>query len=204
MEKIIRAIEKLKKADVRKLVDERIQGFKNIKSDEFFDEMCFCILTANFTADRSIEIQKKIGKGFCCLPEKKLAQKLRQFGHRFPNARARYIAEARKSKEKLAQAMNGLKGAELRNWLVQNIKGLGYKEASHFLRNIGYDDYAIIDFHIIDLLEKHRIIERPKTLTHKKYLEIESVLKKLAEKTRLTLAELDLYMWYMETGKVLK
>ena len=81
---------------------------------------------------------------------------------------------------------------EFREWLVKNIKGIGYKEASHFLRNIGYDGLAIIDFHIIDVLEKNRLIRRPKTLTRAKYLEIEKVLKRLADRMKLTLAELDL------------
>ena len=78
------------------------------------------------------------------------------------------------------------------------------KEASHFLRNIGFKDYAIIDFHIVDLLVNHSLIEKPKTITPKKYLEIENLLRELAEKTSLSLGELDLYLWYKETRKILK
>ncbi|MFX1600424.1 MAG: N-glycosylase, partial [Promethearchaeota archaeon] len=81
---------------------------------------------------------------------------------------------------------------------------IGYKEASHFLRNIGYSNYAIIDFHIIDLLVQYNLIEKPKTLTKTKYLKIEQVLKGIANKLNLNLAELDLYLWYLETGKILK
>jgi N-glycosylase/DNA lyase len=92
----------------------------------------------------------------------------------------------------------------MREWLVNNVKGLGMKESSHFLRNIGYKDLAIIDFHIVDLLEREKLIERPKTITPKKYLEIEQILAELGKKTNLNLAELDLYLWYLETGKILK
>ena len=71
---------------------------------------------------------------------------------------------------------------EKREWLVKNIKGIGYKEASHFLRNIGYKNIAIIDFHILDLLVKNNLLkEKPKTLTKGKYLEIENILRKLAQ-----------------------
>ena len=91
-----------------------------------------------------------------------------------------------------------------RDWLVKNIKGLGYKEASHFLRNIGHENFAIIDFHIIDLLVRYNLVLRPKYLTLAKYFEIENLLRKIAKKSDLTLAELDLYLWYMETGKILK
>ena len=78
------------------------------------------------------------------------------------------------------------------------------KEASHFLRNIGYLNYAIIDFHIIDLLVNQNIIERPKTLTNNRYIEIEKTLKEISKKLDLTLGELDLYLWYLETGTILK
>lgn len=78
------------------------------------------------------------------------------------------------------------------------------KEASHFLRNIGYKNLAIIDFHILDLLEEYKLIEKPKTLSPKNYIEIENVLRELAQKTNTKLGELDLYLWYKETGKILK
>ena len=93
---------------------------------------------------------------------------------------------------------------ELREWLVENIKGLGWKEASHFLRNIGYKNVAIIDFHIIDILERNNLVKRTKVLNKKSYFEIEKVLRRVGDKVKLNLAELDLYLWYMETGKVLK
>jgi N-glycosylase/DNA lyase len=81
---------------------------------------------------------------------------------------------------------------------------LGYKEASHFLRNIGFMDVAIIDRHILNILVEYGLIKRPKTLSKKNYLEIEKKLEKLAKKTRMSLGELDFYLWYMKTGKVLK
>lgn len=128
------------------------------------------------------------------LSEFKLAKRLKELGHRYPNARARYIVEARKCKNIV----------EEREWLVGNIKGLGYKEASHFLRNIGYKDFAILDFHIIDILTRYNLIEKPKTLTKRKYMGIENLLRKVAGRLNLNLAELDLYLWHAETGKVLK
>ncbi len=87
---------------------------------------------------------------------------------------------------------------------MANVKDLGYKESSHFLRNIGFKGSAIIDFHIIDILADNRLIERPKALTKSDYLRIEGVLGNIAKKADLNLSELDLYLWYLETGKVLK
>jgi len=72
------------------------------------------------------------------------------------------------------------------------------------LRNIGYEEFAIIDFHIVDLLVREGLIERPKTLTPKKYIEIEHILFRIARKANLNLGELDMYLWYLETNKILK
>jgi N-glycosylase/DNA lyase len=193
---LINQLKKLKKGDIQRLVKARIREFKSKKSDdELFSELCFCIMTAGFRADKSIEIQKKIGKGFLTLSEKELQKKLKKLGYRYHN-RAAYIVLNRKYAHELKN-----KGRE---WLVKHIKGLGMKEASHFLRNIGYCDCAIIDFHIIDVLAKYNLIKKPKTLTAKKYIEIEKVLEGISKKTKLTLDELDLYLWYLETGKILK
>ena len=107
-------------------------------------------------------------------------------------------------KDQLSGVIQNFEGDERRTWLVIHIPGFGLKEASHFLRNIGYDEYAIIDSHILDLLHRYRLIKKPQTLTERKYKEIEQVIQRLATQTGLTCAELDLYLWYMETGTVLK
>jgi len=207
-EKLIKSIEELKRSHVRRLVEKRISEFKNLgreESQEIFKELCFCILCANFSAERGIKIQKEINEGFLTLPKSKLAKKLREAGHRFPEARATYITSARKYSGRLKNILESFKDPEdLRDWLSKNILGIGMKEASHFLRNIGYTEFAILDFHILDLLARHGIIEKPKTLTRKRYLQIEGKLKEIAKRVGLNMAELDLYLWYMETGKMLK
>ena len=130
---------------------------------------------------------------------------MRKLGHRYPNTRAKYIVEARKLKNSLKSILYSFNDeVKLRKWLVKNVKGIGFKEASHFLRNIGYTNLAILDFHILNILVKHKLIEKLKTLTKRKYLEIENLLREIARILNLNLAELDLYLWYMETGKVLK
>lgn len=191
------------------MISARVKEFKKLgkkSSREIFKELCFCLLTANYSAEGGIRIQKKIGNGFLRLDEKALAKKLKKLGHRFPNARAEFIAEARrKYADRIKKIIFSFKnGKEAREWLVKNVKGLGYKEASHFLRNVGFMDVAIVDFHIIDLLVRNGVIDKPKTITKKKYFEIEKVLEKIADKTGLELGELDLYLWYMETGRILK
>jgi len=197
----------LKESNVGTLVDTRIKEFKEIdrgSGDDLFNELCFCVLTANFNAEKCIMIQREIGDEFLTLSEEELAKRLAELGHRYPNTRAKYISESAKYKDSLKNIVHSSEGKELREWLVKNIKGFGYKEASHFLRNIGFDDYAIIDFHIVNILVRYNLIKRPKSLSKKRYLEIENVLKDIARKLDFSLAELDLYLWYIETGKILK
>ena len=113
--------------------------------------------------------------------------------------------EARKFVD-IKDILRGLKTSkEKREFLVKNIKGLGYKEASHFLRNTGSFDLAILDRHVLNLLVENGFLkEKPKTLGKKQYLEIEEILGKMSKKLKMTQAELDLYLWYMKTGKILK
>ncbi|MHA1785242.1 MAG: N-glycosylase/DNA lyase [Candidatus Helarchaeota archaeon] len=208
MEILLNSLEKSKKSQISTLVQERLTEFKKIGESNnhvIFKELCFCILTANCAAEKCINVQKEIDNGFLLLTENELAARLKEVGYRFPNVRANYIVNARRFKDDIKDLIESSDSSDkLRSYLSKNIKGLGYKEASHFLRNIGFDDLAIIDFHIIDILQKHGLIERPKTLTKKKYREIENVLKEIGMKINMNMAELDLHLWSMETGKVLK
>lgn len=210
MEFLLKELEKLKNSEVLKVVNSKNKDFEKVGNsgdNEVFKELCFCLMTANFSAHGGIKIQKEVGDGFLHLNFEELSQKLSVLGHRFPNARANYVVLAREKKDELIKMIKEVEDELLlREWIVKNIKGLGMKESSHFLRNIGYKNLAIIDFHIIDLLAKHNLIEKPKSksLTPKKYIEIENVLRELGKKSGLKLGELDLYLWYMETGKILK
>ncbi len=133
--------------------------------------------------------------------------------HRYPRARSGYIVASRdflqdhcklELRSKLESFENPL---ERRDWLVKEkrIKGLGYKEASHYLRNIGLKGYAILDKHILRSLAELEIIDDPKPpSTRTKYLAIEEKLKTLAELTGIDFDELDLVLWSMKTGEILK
>ncbi|MHA1725118.1 MAG: N-glycosylase/DNA lyase [Promethearchaeota archaeon] len=208
MRDLIASINQLQKTRIKDFIKERIREFENMRSkpfNEIFKELCFCLMTANCSAEKCLEIHEKINNEFLSLSEHQLSLKLKKFGYRFPKVRASYIIEARNSMEQLESILSGTHDDKLlRKQLVKHIKGLGYKEGSHFLRNIGFKNLAIIDFHIIDVLAKNGLISKPKTLTRKKYLEIEKTLKEIAERMNLTLAELDLYLWYLETNKILK
>ena len=248
---IVSRVKSLQRKPVAELVEKRLNEFESFEGkgeEEWFSELCFCILTANSKAETAIEVQKRLGqKGFLEEREAGVRDCIRAVGHRFHNNKAGFIVEARKHccsgagagrqtgvkgvvQEAKGQArgkgivqgtkrqalVKGVKGTvqgivkeegeeAAREWLVENVKGLGYKEASHFLRNVGYKQLAILDRHILRLLEEDGFIEEvPKSLGRKRYLEIEKKFEGIAGKIGMTAAELDLYMWYMKTGKVLK
>jgi len=208
MQVLLDKIQALKTNETKERIDARLTEFSEIRThsiDLIFRELCFCIMTANCSASKCMEVHEEIGNGFLTLSETVLVNKFKELGYRFPNIRSKYILDARKKISQLESIIkSGDNGPNLREWIVKNVKGIGYKEASHFLRNIGYNDYAIIDFHIIDLLVNYNLIQKPRTLTKNKYFEIEEILKNIGEKLNLNLAELDLYLWYLETGKILK
>ncbi|MBS3777945.1 MAG: N-glycosylase/DNA lyase [Candidatus Thermoplasmatota archaeon] len=188
-------------------INQKISSFNKIKkasNETLFSELCYCILTANCQAQTCMTIQNTFPYDFSKATKKQIKQHLKTHHYRFPNIRTQYILEAQTHKNKLQYILNNQSRVKRRNWFVNNIKGFGMKEASHYLRNIGYQNYAIIDTHILSLLQNYQIIKKPKTITKNKYLQIEQKLKKIAEQTELTLAHLDLYLWYLETGLILK
>ena len=133
--------------------------------------------------------------------------------HRFPTARPRYIVCTRDYfrasfdmalRTKLRSFKNPI---ERRDWLAQEkqIKGLGYKEASHFLRNIGVKGHAILDKHVMRCLAEVGVIDAPKPPTNRRrYLELEQAYLGFAKDIRINSDELDLVLWSMKTGEVLK
>ncbi len=201
----------LKNSEISEKVDKRIEEFERVGMEDnnrWFSELSFCVLTANSSAQLAIDIQDDLGsEGFIELPLDDLVSKLESHGYRFYNKRAEYIVENRKYSDNIRDIISDFSDPfEARDWLIENVKGLGCKESSHFLRNVGYKDLMIIDRHILRILCDEDIIEEnPETLTKKeRYLNIEEKVKDLSKKVGLSLAEIDLYLWYMETGKILK
>ena len=202
MQQLINLIEELKKSDIKNTINQRMSEFESVPRNfnALFHELAFCILTAGTSAELGIKTINHLGDKLYYGTLDEIQKKLKEV-YRFHTIRAGYLCEARESFKKI-----NLDSKNVREELIENIKGLGMKEASHFLRNIGFKDYAIVDFHIVDILVKHGLIEsqKNKSLTVKRYLEIENILRELADKLKMSLGELDLYLWYAETGKVLK
>lgn len=133
--------------------------------------------------------------------------------HRFPNARGAYVFETREYLRahcglQLREKLRSFKSAdERRDFFAANrdVRGLGYKEASHFLRNVGYRGYAILDKHLLARLTELSVIDTPKPpATKNSYVAIEEKVKRFSESIGIDFDELDLLLWYTKTGEILK
>jgi len=204
----LNALYKKKKPEIQK----RLEDFKKIQlsSDgEIFSELCFCTLTPQSKAfscwDAVVSLKEK---GLLENGDAKKISKVLQKKVRFHNNKAKYIVKNRElffSKSLKEFILQHPDNKELRKWLAENIHGYGYKEASHFLRNIGFMNLAILDRHILKNLVVLGVIkEIPKSLTEKKYLEIEGKFEEFSKKINISMDELDLLFWSAEAGEVFK
>jgi N-glycosylase/DNA lyase len=199
-------------SQIRARLDEFADVRRSQDDHRIWEEMVYCFFTGGCSAKmglRSIESVRPLLKNGT---QPELASALTGV-HRYPNARSRYVVHSRdflrgsidfKIKAHLEQFDCAL---ERRDWLVREkgIKGLGYKEASHFLRNIGYRCYAILDKHVLNCLAELKIIDDPKPpTTRSKYLRVEEKLRKFADDSRIDFDEMDLVLWSMKTGEILK
>jgi len=196
-------------------VQKRLLEFKQIlerDDHDVFAELCFCLLTPQSSA-------KTCWAAVTRLKEKSLLLKgapgeLEPLLNdvRFNESKAKYIVQAREqfSKNGDLQVKPHLRSFvnnyELREWLVENVNGLGYKEASHFLRNVGLgEEFAILDRHILRNLKDFGVLpEIPTSLTKKRYLEIEEKVRRFSREIGIPMGELDLLLWSKETGWIFK
>ena len=197
---------------VRKMVEDRVEEFRQVHemdTNKWYEELVYCLLTAYASA----VMGQKCVDALCCEnilldgSEDDIRVCLVETGHRFPNKRSEYVYNTRHLAPTIKDTILGFETSrEARAWLVENVKGLGWKESSHYLRNIGYFDLAIIDRHILNNLREFKLLEEDgkKGLTKKRYLAIEEMLDLVADELKMEPGELDLYMWYRKTGKVLK
>ncbi len=203
-------------AENRAKIRERLAEFESVwaygTDARIWEEMVYCFFTGGCSAKMGLRavsaVRTLLGDG----QQEELASALSGV-HRYPNARSRYIVQSRaflvehcgmRLREKLESFVSG---EERRDWLVaeKGIKGLGYKEASHFLRNIGFSGYAILDKHVLRCLHELKIIDDPKPPnTRSRYLTVEKKLKQFADAVRIDFDELDLVLWSMKTGEILK
>jgi len=201
---------------IRIRITERLNDFKNIwvksNDDEIFTELVFCILTPQSKARVCWKAVTRLieRKLFLSNDQKLISDTINDV--RFKNNKARYIISAKdlfykNGKCSIKQIINDFTDpVSARDWLVNNVKGIAYKEASHFLRNIGFgENLAILDRHILKNLKIFEIIkEIPQSLTRERYVDIENRLILFAKEINIKPDHLDFVLWYKQTKDIFK
>jgi N-glycosylase/DNA lyase len=208
----IRETHAARAGDIRRRLAEFQEVWRESSDERLWEELVFCIFTAGASARmglRSVEaVRGLLAEG----SHEELARALDK-KHRYPNSRSGYIVVTRdylrencgmRLRERLESFDDPL---ARRDWLARErrIKGLGYKEASHYLRNVGFRGYAILDKHILRSLAELGVLESPTPpTTRARYLVIEEALRRFAARLAIDFDELDLVLWSMKTGEILK
>ena len=197
-------------------IEERICGFEKLwhkgSDEDIFAELLFCILTPQSRATSCwLAVKNLISKDLLLKGgSQEICRELNIV--RFKNRKTEYILAAREQflqsgKIGVKSILNDLCDVfSKRDYLVKNVKGFGYKEASHFLRNTGFgENIAILDRHILKNLKNQDVIEEiPVSISRNLYLDIETRMREFAIKIDIPLDHLDLLFWYIEVGEIFK
>lgn len=202
----------------RKEIKNRLREFEDVwrkgNDAKLWEELAYCIFTAGASARMGLNSVAAVRSLLLEGKPEEMTRALKKAGaHRFPVARPLYIVTTRNYfranfnmalRKRLRSFADPF---ERRDWLAQEkqVKGLGYKESSHFLRNIGVKGHAILDKHVIRCLNEVGVIETSKPpSTRRQYLEIEQEFGRFAHDLKIDFDELDLVLWSMKTGEILK
>jgi N-glycosylase/DNA lyase len=190
-------------------IQARLEDFRRVVPDQYFYELVFCMLTPQSNALHAAEVQRQLEEHRFhesdIDPEPFLRQ--RKTYIRFHRTKSRLLLLMKTQYPEIrAVVTSGIPGYDIREWLVGHVRGLGYKESTHFLRNIGKNEgLAILDRHILRNLAQYRIIRSiPHTLIRKQYLALEEKFQQFAMEIGIPIDELDLLFWSLETGMMLK
>ena len=197
--------------DIVKQIDRFNAIYISENEEEIFSEMMFCLLTP----------QSKAKVCWSCIDELLSKEDIRRINKkqlktyikpvRFYNNKTEYIYELIKKTNGGLMGIrdilySGKNDIMMRDELVKYVKGYGFKEASHFMRNVGLgEDIAILDRHILKNLLLFEIIDHiPESLSRKRYIDIENRMRIFANKQHIPLAHMDILLWYKETGEIFK
>ena len=190
-------------------ISRRLDDFRRVDPSGYFYEMVYCLLTPQTSAESAGKVIEQLQKlSFHALPlDPEPILRNRTMYIRFHRTKSKHLLKLKDDFPLVVQSITrDLPSPELREWLVRKVTGLGYKEATHFLRNVGRNGgLAILDRHILRNLKRYGAIRSiPKTLSRKHYLSIERQFMRFADRIGIPLDELDLLFWSMETGVIRK
>ena len=188
-------------------IKQRLEDFSSVQPERYIYELFYCILTQQSRAVNAESAVKTLYERDFANNNFDATDILLKSKVRFHNTKNMRLKDVKKVFPELLSKVgdNNIPTKELRMFIYKTVNGLGMKESSHFLRNIGFKNLAILDRHILKHLVHHKVIaDIPHSLTTRKYLEIENAWLAYSKSIGLPLDELDLLFWSMEAGGILK
>ena len=209
----------------RRWIQQRLDEFRSgwCKMNEgVFAELCYCILLAGRNAEATLPIVVGLERNRLLFQgsRKEIEEHLNEHGYAFKD-RSNYIVNWRyrfsdqgslriKSiLESRFKTPDGWNIKQMREHLVSQHNGVGWKVASQFLRNVGIGlghGLGLLDRHIQRELEKFGYIPEVyyQALGKTRYLDYERRMQNLARDSGIPMDDLDLLIWSNKTGKIIK
>lgn len=173
---------------------EIVKRFKKQKTkDEVFYNLCFCTLVPQtkfkivLRVVGALKQENFYVKTICREDLLKLISSIR-----FKNRKVDYLLFNKHKFEDFWSKLSIMLESEsdtraIRTFVVNETKGLGLKAASHFLRNLGIEDLAIVDTHILQHLH----------IYDKKfdYFSVENEIQNQANQLGVSIAVYDALIW---------
>ncbi|MFA6571721.1 MAG: hypothetical protein WCT77_10875 [Bacteroidota bacterium] len=194
--------------NIKPQIVKRLEEFSLVPESEYFYELAFCLCTPQSMAKNAIQVIEKLkAQDFLNNPfdpSDILGDKEHYI--RFHITKANRLILALDSFHFVREVLKSdLNNFEKRNEISEIVEGFGLKESSHFLRNIGYRNLAILDRHILKHLTECGLYkEIPNVANRNIYFEVEKDFWLFSEKVGITIDELDLLFWSYETGEIIK
>jgi len=180
------------------------------RPEEIWRQKLFCVLSSQYRADRAASIANRIVQDIpffdYSFPYSKVEEACLNFlsapqiRYRFPKVRSRQISLCWFLFWQIKDDYHGYIRSfdteeDARNEIAKTFPGMGLKQASMFLRNIGASkNLSVIDVHILFYLETcHNL--KITHLTPKRYLEAEDILREDALRYGVELNVFDAIVW---------
>ena len=156
----------------RKAIHRRLAEFRAIEPPAYFYELVYCLLTPQTSVESAEKVVEELQKvSFHSLPvDPEPILRNRRTYIRFHKTKSKHLLMLKNEIPAILKALSEQQvPSARREWLVKNVMGLGYKEATHFLRNVGLNgELAILDRHILRNLKRYGAIRAiPKSLSRK-------------------------------------
>lgn len=210
-------------ADVEESVARK--NYQQMTEKEIVHELLICILGSGVRYEIAVSYASAITKGDClcgisdansdaCMnsvTDVLNNEVVRQWGcgtykkYRYPVKRSEYIVESiiniyNKYRIITNLLLSGYSANDLRREIIQLCPGVGPKQASHFLKNVGYcENLAILDRHIIRYLEMYDDVSIPVGRVSKIdfYEEVEAMFVKTVKRFNYSVSVIDQSMWFV-------